>query len=49
MKEIAQIAIFCRSKVEGLFKHRAENYYAVAKVDGKIRRQSLETNGPTLE
>ena len=43
-----QIAKFSRSKVENLFKHRAGNYYAVAKVDGKIRRQSLETDDYNL-
>ena len=35
---------FSRSKVENLFKHRAGNYYAVVKVLGKIRRQSLDTD-----
>lgn len=39
-----QKAKFSRSKVENLFKHRAGNYYAIAKVHGKIRRKSLDTN-----
>jgi len=43
-----QVAKFSRSKVENLFKHRAGNYYAVVKVDGKIRRQSLETDDYNL-
>lgn len=30
--------------MENLFKHRAGNYYAVVKVHGKIRRQSLDTD-----
>lgn len=40
MKQKAQ---FSKSKVENLFRHRGGNYYAVAKVDGKVRRRSLET------
>ncbi|QJE98002.1 tyrosine-type recombinase/integrase [Luteolibacter luteus] len=40
MKQKAQ---FAKSKVENLFRHRAGNYYAVTKVDGKVRRRCLET------
>ncbi|MBX3740150.1 MAG: site-specific integrase [Akkermansiaceae bacterium] len=43
-----QTAKFSRSKVENLFRHRAGNYYAVVKVDGKIRRQSLQTDDYNL-
>lgn len=43
-----QIPKFSRSKVENLFKHRAGNYYAVAKVVGKVRRRSLETSDYNL-
>ncbi len=39
-----QKAQFSKSKVENLFRHRGGNYYAVAKVDGKVRRRSLETS-----
>jgi integrase len=35
--------VFKRSKVGHLFVHQGGNYYAVAKVDGKVRRKSLET------
>lgn len=35
---------FQKSKVENLFRHQGGNYYAVAKVDGKVRRKSLETD-----
>lgn len=38
-----QKAQFSKSKVENLFRHRGGNYYAVCKVDGKVRRRSLET------
>ena len=38
-----QKAQFSKSKVENLFRHRGGNYYAVAKVDGKVRRKCLET------
>lgn len=38
-----QKAQFSKSKVENLFRHRGGNYYAVTKVDGKVRRRSLET------
>jgi integrase len=39
---------FSRSKVENLFKHRAGKYYAIVKVLGKIRRQSLDTDDYNL-
>ena len=39
-----QKAQFSKSKVENLFRHRGGNYYAVAKVDGKVRRRCLETS-----
>jgi integrase len=36
--------VFKASKVENLFVHQGGNYYAVAKVDGKVRRRCLETD-----
>ena len=37
-------AQFTKSKVPSLFRHRGGNYYAVAKVSGRIKRRSLETD-----
>lgn len=37
-------AQFSKSKVSNLFRHRGGNYYAVAKVQGKVRRRCLETD-----
>lgn len=35
---------FSKSKVSNMVRHRGGNYYAVAKVLGKVRRRSLETS-----
>jgi len=35
---------FTRSKVENLFRHRGGRFYAVCKVDGKVRRKCLDTD-----
>ena len=35
---------FSKSRVSCLFRHRGGNYYAVAKVGGKVIRRSLETD-----
>jgi integrase len=35
--------VFKRSKEDNLFVHQGGNYYAVCKVDGKVRRRSLDT------
>ncbi len=39
-----QRAQFSKSKVSCLSRHRGGNYYAVAKVGGKLIRRSLETD-----
>ena len=36
-------AQFSKSKVSNLFRHRGGNFYAVAKISGKVIRRSLET------
>ncbi|MCW1921701.1 hypothetical protein OKA05_04000 [Luteolibacter arcticus] len=41
MQQKAQVS---RSKVENLFRHRGGNFYAVCKVDGKVRRRCVETD-----
>ena len=37
-------AQFSKSKVPCLFRHRGGNYYATAKVNGKLIRRSLQTD-----
>ena len=39
-----QNAQFSKSKVTSLLRHRGGNYYASAKVVGKVIRRSLETD-----
>jgi len=41
MQSIAQ---FSKSKVQCLVRHRGGNYYATAKVGGKVIRRSLDTD-----
>ena len=42
--EMPKPAQFSKSKVPCLFRHRGGNYYATAKVNGKLIRRSLQTD-----